>query len=57
MFVYSAKSRIKGTLDIYHAYIRDEINSSPDGDWDNVENVSITGTQSGVATRYLHKNI
>ncbi|XP_055844663.1 E3 ubiquitin-protein ligase Nedd-4 isoform X6 [Episyrphus balteatus] len=43
----SAKSRIKGTLDIYHAYIRDEVNASPDGDWDHVENVSITGTQSG----------
>ncbi|XP_055909405.1 E3 ubiquitin-protein ligase Nedd-4 isoform X5 [Eupeodes corollae] len=42
-----AKSRIKGTLDIYHAYIRDEVNASPDGDWDHVENVSITGTQSG----------
>ncbi|XP_055376199.1 E3 ubiquitin-protein ligase Nedd-4 isoform X2 [Condylostylus longicornis] len=38
-----AKSRIKGTLEIYHAYIRDLDSpaATTDNDWEHVENVSI----------------
>ncbi|XP_037901469.1 E3 ubiquitin-protein ligase Nedd-4 isoform X7 [Glossina fuscipes] len=44
----SAKSRIKGTLEIYHAFMHEprestETNSNS-GDWEHVENVSMTGS-------------
>ncbi|XP_073839696.1 E3 ubiquitin-protein ligase Nedd4 isoform X40 [Musca autumnalis] len=43
----SAKSRIKGTLEIYHAFINEQREPvEPDtstGDWEHVENVSVTG--------------
>ncbi|XP_061395940.1 E3 ubiquitin-protein ligase Nedd-4 isoform X2 [Musca vetustissima] len=43
----SAKSRIKGTLEIYHAFIHEQRETvEPDtstGDWEHVENVSTTG--------------
>uniref|UniRef100_A0A1B0A6K1 E3 ubiquitin-protein ligase n=1 Tax=Glossina pallidipes TaxID=7398 RepID=A0A1B0A6K1_GLOPL len=49
-FIYeqSAKSRIKGTLEIYHAFMHEprestETNSNS-GDWEHVENVSMTGS-------------
>ncbi|XP_073839687.1 E3 ubiquitin-protein ligase Nedd4 isoform X36 [Musca autumnalis] len=42
-----AKSRIKGTLEIYHAFINEQREPvEPDtstGDWEHVENVSVTG--------------
>lgn len=43
-----AKSRIKGTLEIYHAFMHEprestETNSNS-GDWEHVENVSMTGS-------------
>ncbi|KAM7356683.1 E3 ubiquitin-protein ligase Nedd4 isoform 2-T3 [Cochliomyia hominivorax] len=44
----SAKSRIKGTLEIYHAFMheqRETVDStSNSGEWEHVENVSLTGT-------------
>lgn len=51
----SAKSRIKGTLEIYHAFIHEQREpAEPDansGDWEHVENVSLTGaTQTTVST-------
>ncbi|XP_013114565.2 E3 ubiquitin-protein ligase Nedd-4 isoform X2 [Stomoxys calcitrans] len=43
----SAKSRIKGTLEIYHAFIheqREPVDADPSsGDWEHVENVALTG--------------
>ncbi|TMW53549.1 hypothetical protein DOY81_001313 [Sarcophaga bullata] len=43
-----AKSRIKGTLEIYHAFIHEQReqtdSTSNSGDWEHVENVSLTGT-------------
>ncbi|KAM7356685.1 E3 ubiquitin-protein ligase Nedd4 isoform 4-T5 [Cochliomyia hominivorax] len=43
-----AKSRIKGTLEIYHAFMheqRETVDStSNSGEWEHVENVSLTGT-------------
>ncbi|XP_058975463.1 E3 ubiquitin-protein ligase Nedd-4 isoform X4 [Musca domestica] len=43
----SAKSRIKGTLEIYHAFIHEQRETvEPDtstGEWEHVENVSMTG--------------
>lgn len=45
---FSAKSRIKGTLEIYHAFVheqREQADSTPNsGDWEHVENVPLTGT-------------
>ncbi|XP_075161801.1 E3 ubiquitin-protein ligase Nedd4 isoform X2 [Haematobia irritans] len=42
-----AKSRIKGTLEIYHAFInerREPVDPDPNsGDWEHVENVALTG--------------
>uniref|UniRef100_A0A1I8PQG6 E3 ubiquitin-protein ligase n=1 Tax=Stomoxys calcitrans TaxID=35570 RepID=A0A1I8PQG6_STOCA len=42
-----AKSRIKGTLEIYHAFIheqREPVDPDPSsGDWEHVENVALTG--------------
>ncbi|XP_013114572.2 E3 ubiquitin-protein ligase Nedd-4 isoform X5 [Stomoxys calcitrans] len=42
-----AKSRIKGTLEIYHAFIheqREPVDADPSsGDWEHVENVALTG--------------
>lgn len=55
-FLYSAKSRIKGTLEIYHAFVNEpretaEPNSNT-GDWEHVENVSMTGAaQAAVSMR------
>ncbi|XP_011182946.1 E3 ubiquitin-protein ligase Nedd-4 isoform X4 [Zeugodacus cucurbitae] len=48
----SAKSRIKGTLEIYHAFIHESGETSEsdtvDGEWEHMENVSrMSGTQTG----------
>nr|XP_036228124.1 E3 ubiquitin-protein ligase Nedd-4 isoform X3 [Bactrocera oleae] len=48
----SAKSRIKGTLDIYHAFLHESGETSEsdnvDGEWEHMENVSrMSGTQTG----------
>lgn len=46
---FSAKSRIKGTLDIYHAFIHEDQPNTNVEDWEHTENVSTTGTaQTGV---------
>ncbi|XP_028897773.1 E3 ubiquitin-protein ligase Nedd-4 isoform X1 [Zeugodacus cucurbitae] len=50
--VGSAKSRIKGTLEIYHAFIHESGETSEsdtvDGEWEHMENVSrMSGTQTG----------
>ncbi|XP_011182938.1 E3 ubiquitin-protein ligase Nedd-4 isoform X2 [Zeugodacus cucurbitae] len=47
-----AKSRIKGTLEIYHAFIHESGETSEsdtvDGEWEHMENVSrMSGTQTG----------
>nr|XP_036228123.1 E3 ubiquitin-protein ligase Nedd-4 isoform X2 [Bactrocera oleae] len=47
-----AKSRIKGTLDIYHAFLHESGETSEsdnvDGEWEHMENVSrMSGTQTG----------
>lgn len=47
-----AKSRIKGTLEIYHAFIHESGETSEsdtvDGDWEHMENISrMSGTQTG----------
>lgn len=49
--VLSARSKVRGTLDIYHAYIRDTDNNSSrgDGDWEIVDNNSTTVSVSSVA--------
>ncbi|XP_065358862.1 E3 ubiquitin-protein ligase Nedd-4 isoform X2 [Calliphora vicina] len=43
----SAKSRIKGTLEIYHAFIHEQREAveptSNSSDWEHIENVSLTG--------------
>lgn len=40
----SARSKVRGTLEIYHAYIRDTDNNASrgDGDWEIVDNNSTT---------------
>ncbi|XP_036336679.1 E3 ubiquitin-protein ligase Nedd-4 isoform X1 [Rhagoletis pomonella] len=50
--VGSAKSRIKGTLEIYHAFVHEsgEANEADavDGEWEHLENTSrMSGTQTG----------
>ncbi|KAL5292514.1 NEDD4 family protein [Megaselia abdita] len=56
-----AKSRIKGNLEIYHAFIRD--NESPtgtanssDSDWEHVENVPLSGMQTPTSNNGLPPN-
>lgn len=40
-FPFSARSKVRGTLEIYHAYIRDSDTSSRgDADWEIVDNNS-----------------
>lgn len=47
--IYSARSRVRGTLEIYHAFVRDldassSSNTTSESDWDVIddENVSTT---------------
>ncbi|CAD7004494.1 unnamed protein product [Ceratitis capitata] len=47
-----AKSRIKGTLEIYHAFVHESGETSEgdavDGEWEHMENISrVSGTQTG----------
>lgn len=37
---FSARSKVRGTLEIYHAYIRNSEASRGDGDWEIVDNNS-----------------
>lgn len=40
--MFSARSKVRGTLEIYHAYIRDSDTSRGDADWEIVDNNSTT---------------
>lgn len=48
--MFSARSKVRGTLEIYHAYIRDSDTSRGDTDWEIVDNNS---TNVSVSSVYL----
>lgn len=58
---YSAKSRIKGTLEIYHAFIRETrepsepSSNNSDAEWEHVEATN-AGEQSAQPVNKLHQH-
>jgi hypothetical protein len=60
---FSARSKVRGTLEIYHAYIRNSDSSRGDGDWEIVDNnttpvsvsVYLIATRPRRAWRNLHE--
>lgn len=60
-YKYSAKSRIKGTLEIYHAFIRETrepsepSSNNSDGEWEHVEATNAGEVSSQPVRRRLLK--
>lgn len=53
IFAFSARSKVRGQLDLYHAYIQDQ-NATSETDWEIIESNNSISSVRRAYSAYLH---